>query len=1532
MWVLAATLAACAIALGVVGPGGVQRAAGLNAYPPPSQPTPQADLGVPAEHVTLLGASPREPGAPGGDEAWGLGSSNGEATLVRYYVHPSEAGGEEGTWEDGPGLPAGFKAGPGGIEDPLEGQVDPEGYGVLAGTITPSASHIAEEVLLARRPGGSFEAAPSPALEVEGTAPLGAGHALWSKERVPMMAPLHEAGGEAGALVAPVDESETAVDEYVLHWDGHKWTREPIEIPGASASSFRVLALAAQSPTNAWLLARVSGFGPGTLALFHRVHEEAGWEWQAVEAQVAGGSPQTALAVPVSGNETEPLVVAGAAAPFPETKQQLLTVTEDGVWVDGERKDIERVSPFTSIFFKPAGSGAGQVEGSWCNVPAGSPACLQTFPQEPPRENSRSIAWPGPGFGTRVITGLPEGVTLSLSGSTFARVLSLGGGVQEGEELFTPGAHYGAAFSSASDGWLGESGPPIHLTTSPQSSSLQPWPVAFRHPLLALAPEPGAPVGTLSSEAVAVGENGAVARYKPQAGNGTGAWIPETLFGPGERIERANLDAVAWPTPNRVYAVGTGGEMWLWRGETGFWERDPATPINFRDNLLGIAFDPVNPSLGYAVGTDAVGHGGVILRYGKTWSEEPVPAEVREAGFTAIAFAGNEALVAYASQQPKSTTVLGGLLVNGGSGWSVDNQAAAAFGEGYPQALAALPDGGAAVLWHQRAGGDVVFERQDAGAPWQKAPGALSVEAAGSLSLFREGGSLRALVSGGAIGIRTSIGAVEVPPGFPPIEATVPGTVSGPDAGSVLRQTATGWSDQRHEADNASQPSTYSFYDAPMRPDPVFATLPEANGGGGWAVGGETSGEEAEQTADVERYSPGGGSRVQQEAPIGLEPEANGDTTYAFGGNAQCDAPCSDRSFDRVEPQVALSSAVQLAAKVGVSAFFDTGPTVTANDATAATPPPVPYANELARAAELLGSERLSGSPMSVFTAPTTFDADEGSLAAFSQAGFPGPFGSGGTLERVPAACACGAYALAGAHVITIVLDDSHQGQVEAGQREWLEERLQEAGQRHKPAIVVGNADLPGQLAPGQSDQDAELLFAALTGQNPDGRDPGPGGGRSPYVASAYFYDAVEQNIAKQLSFRGRSLPVFGSGTLGYESPVKERQQEFHGAKGILLGEVLWSGTRGLTTAQQREYEAVNRAVVRVRLIPVVGELALEAVDGLVIPRSHPALFAGLARKPRSGCRLSNQTTVCSSSELAAEGRYIPIPSICVGQSCGEGVLPEYEFTSSRPDIGGFVELNTASSDPRSVLQNANHEPIKAGYENPLTHEQVGSRSALFCAYNKGETVVGIRAGGLSYSLTVQVQAGSVRQPCGTVPAREHPESSNNPATPPPPPTNPSPAPAAASPPPVVPLPVPSLPATPAVPPRVNPTPPPFIPLAALTPPLLPFVPPPLPTPARPTPPSGTSAVTSPVQAVEKEEQEEEATESVSNQAVAYRASENEPETPYIIGVILLAAFAGASVGRGVRRRRRGTELAHATVNSSRTQRRINRESQGRRW
>ena len=192
--------------LGVVGPGTVQQAAGLNGYPAPSQPTPQADLGVPAEAVTMIGASSREPGAPAArDVGRGRGQRRSHDRPLLRPSRPKRAGRRRRQLDGRADPPRRLRARTEGESDPLEGQVDPEGYGVLAGEIPVSGSTQGEEVLLVRKPGGGFQATTPPATEGE-EPPLGSGHTLLNVKRWPMIAPLHEADGEAGALVAPVDE------------------------------------------------------------------------------------------------------------------------------------------------------------------------------------------------------------------------------------------------------------------------------------------------------------------------------------------------------------------------------------------------------------------------------------------------------------------------------------------------------------------------------------------------------------------------------------------------------------------------------------------------------------------------------------------------------------------------------------------------------------------------------------------------------------------------------------------------------------------------------------------------------------------------------------------------------------------------------------------------------------------------------------------------------------------------------------------------------------------------------------------------------------------------------------------------------------------------------------------------------------------------------------------------------------------------------------------------------------------------------
>jgi hypothetical protein len=791
-----------------------------------------------------------------------------------------------------------------------------------------------------------------------------------------------------------------------------------------------------------------------------------------------------------------------------------------------------------------------------------------------------------------------------------------------------------------------------------------------------------------------------------------------------------------------------------------------------------------------------------------------------------------------------------------------------------------------------------VFERQGPGAPWQATPTPLPGSNQGSLSLFREAGALRAIVSG-AGGVGNQGEAQPPPPGFPPnfLPPLSPG--GSKDGGSLLRQTGTGWADEGHELDDIGPPAGGSINeDIPYRPDSVFATLVDPSGGGGWAVGGDLNENERVETGNVERYAANaaeasGPPNVETAA---IEPEP-GATTIAIGGHAECGAPCAERARARIGPLVWLSAAVALANRSGAQAFIYTGPSVTADPVGGVRSVPIPFEEELGLNAAILASGPTI--PSYVAASPEDLNARperEGAEAAFANAfsGFPQAGLPAG--DRSPEQCAgtvgCQAayYTFTQGGVQVIVLD--YTGDVNGAQVSWLEQKLSEAAAAGRPAIVVGAADLAAQVSAG--DGQAARVAAALTR---------PVGG-----ASAYFFDAPEEDVHKPLSFAGQSIPSFGSGTLGYGNVAAEEAGNFHGAPGILLGQV--------DVGSYRSFEpGTDRARVTVQLIPVIGELALEAKDGILLRRSQAALFSGLARRPRAG-----GVAATNSSEQRVDP-YIPIPEICVGQ-CATAIVPTYKFESSNEEVGMFVQHNTASVDPHAVLQNASGEPI---------FEHGAAVSGLFCALNKGETTITITAGGLRSSQRVAVQAGSVRQPCGTTLVKHRPTAEQQSAAPPPPP-GPAPVQAApASTPPPVPLPPPPLVA--AVPPIARPAAalPPFIPLAAPPAPLLAFVPPPVPTPARPTPPSGTSAVTSPIEVAEKEEEQEEATESVSNQAVAYRASDELPEAPFVIGFLILAAFSGASIRSSMRRRRGRPRVAPATVVADRVQRSLEQESRRRR-
>jgi hypothetical protein len=1526
----AATTLVLLLVLGILG------SASRAAFAPPP-PTAQTDDAVPAGDVTMIGATPEEPGA-GDGETWGIGSEVGSRATNLVVRYTSQQG-----WVRAPALPEGFAL---ASDNLLAARMTPAGAGAMVGTIGK------REVVLVRDPGGSFAA--SAAVPAEGEAGEGeeggekptplltGGEELFEAkgQRGPLLAALDEPGGHAGALVVPEASGGSEVEHQVLHWDGTAWTSEPIEIPAPSAGSFRVLAIGASSPEGAWLLGQLAqgaGYPAGAVALFRRVEAGGSWEWKPVALEAGGGDGEAhPLYVPLAGGEQAPFGVPGAGQP-PGVQGQVLTVTGEGVWIDGARGDVAGLDASTTLFFKPEGSAGGNLQASWCMAPPATPsACSYTLSQPLPRAQMRSIAWSGGGpYGRRVITGLPNGVSLRLEGANFVEVLSLGGGAIGDQD---PGAALGAAFSSPIEGWLGDAVLPVHLTSTPESSQLRPWPVTFRRDLQAIAPAPGQPVAALGSEALAVGLQGAVTRYKPGLG-----WVPESLFGPGENIKHPNLRAIAWPTTNRAYAVGdegsAGGEqMWLWRGETGLWEPDPAAPINFRGNLLGVAFDPNNPARGYALGTSVLGRGGMILRYGKSWTEEAsLPAEAQGAQFLGIAFAGSEALVPYVKQlNAEKGIYAGGLLANSGSGWHVDVEATELLKSTgtLPFAVAGLADGGAAFAASGSASGPKVFEREGAGAPWRLTPTPLPGVIAGSLALFREGGALRAVVTGSGGRHVSRDREEQSPPGSPVIAQGAIETAGGPEAGAVLRQTAAGWQDERHELQVGEPPAgNYEFQDLPYTPDPVMAMLVDPSGATGWAVGGHLtessngSGTSLE-TADIERY--GEDSRTPEgERPAGVP--TNGWATFAIGGNAECFDPCAERSLAGVGPQVWLGSAVSLAATAGARAFIYTGPSVTEGRVEGHRSVPIPFAAEIERTRAILASGvypsgAQAGAQLPAYSVASSNDLDarptsEGTEATFEEAfaGFPqqtlvegngAPPGCAGTIG-----CEGTYYAFSsqgvGGRVRVIVLDETAPEMSET-QLTWLEGELQGAKAAGEPAIAIGAGDIEAQIRAGRK-QSAALAKILVAGSRstPDGLcarlEKEGGHTEGPCSsASAYFFDSREQNEHKPLRAGGESIEAYGSGTLGYINATNEALDNFHGASGVLLAQV---------NVASRNH-ATNRAELQVPLIPVVGELALEAQQGTLLPRSQPALFDGLARRPRAGCDAQAQQNICEVDP------YIPIPSICQGE-CGTALLPEYGFKSSDPEIGAFVERNLGVHNSLAVLQNSEGKPIIE------SESGTGAKSGLFCAFNPGTTIITVTAGAWSASMPVTVQRGSVRQPCGTV-KLSHPPAVENQQLSPAPPPSPTPTTAPNATPAPLTLPPPAPPAPAPVPAPAQHAVAPFFAAAVPIAPVLAIVPPPIPTPARPTPPSGTSAVTSPVEVAQEEEEQEEAPESVSNKAVAYKSPEGgDSLVPYLLGAIVLAALAGAGARRP--RRRGDSAVAPATVSSARTQRRLGDMSRGRR-
>ncbi|MEI6447024.1 MAG: hypothetical protein WCO96_03975 [Actinomycetes bacterium] len=1334
--------------------------------------------------------------------------------------------------------------------NPRGTRMDQSGSAVIVGR-DPSRPAGSQLELIARPPGGEFRELPSPPsgvlLKAGDPSPSDPGEALAGNQGIGKVnAAVATESGRAVVFVAPVgrDSNSGVVVNDGSGGDG-AWKREPIDPAGTVQPTVEAIGTDG-TVTGAWIVGRAAS-QPVTV---HRRDADSD-SWKPLELP----------ATPLTDGSAASAAGIDSVAPLGGKAQTVTVVDRDHGWVDlsFEKDGVTRQATLWIDATKPVGQ---RIE-SWC---------AEDFCDHPlgfqfaETDGYRSYAWGSGGSRERAVTNpltpdgrgdSNQGTWMKLVGDGFEREVGGGGNYRPW-----------GAFSSPESGWLQG---PIELADGiSQPERFSDWPVSARAPLTSVAAEPGseggAPVASIDRGAIAVGLDGQVARYTAASG-----WTREFLQSSSGGVVSANLRGVAWPQADLAYAVGDQGAMWRWRADTGLWERDPGAPVGMEENLMAVAFDPNDPQRGYAVGK-----GGTILAASKSWDQEELPPAFAAAKFTGVAFAGSEA-VAVSDR---------GVLFNLDGEWKTDPQLTAQLAtleraSVSLTAVAALPDGSVVL-----GGRSVVIKRDGGSGAWtfsgQPLPGGTVI----ALSAFRDGGRLRAMVSlTGRLGWPLADPEVEPDPNSPP--PLLPPYLL-PGEGYVLRETDDGWRDEERSAFGGSGP------DRPLKPDTTLAFLLD-EAGSGWAVGGwsgfaddagrgapvrsssATKVRQRVQTAAIRRYSPSDSPAVPKSAVAVPVQMPGGVVRIAVGGHPQCESSCAYLSNQEIAPDRMLSGALDLAGSLaaqdhGPLAFVSTGSRIRPGSGFEGD------ASEEARHAQLLAPR--SGLP--VFSAAALGDVSGGSLASFRQAfkAASSPMGSsdpGSTIDRVGVRSLGPLGSGARTHYafdargsdgsVRVVVIDNSAGSLAASdpyqnpaepQEQWLVNVLDDAAAQRVPAIVIGSRDLNSRARPvlnaaDDADQIASLLVK--------------------HGASAYFHDRPEENRRSTIpAGAAKTIPQFSTGTLGYRSSLADSSSlglpdALFGSAGFLLAEV---------DSKQRD-EATNIAPVSVRLLPIIDNLSMLALDGDQVRRSRPALFQGIGRRPLAGDRWGEPGGDSLPNPSGADP-YTSFPADpCRVTGCSTRIDPEFSFKSKDPDLLDFVAQDTASNNLRKPLIGTDDKVIR------------DPSSGLACPFNSGKTVVSLAAGGRSFALPVEVLGGSVLRPCGTVPldpSRFEPAPSPGPNGAPPPAASPLPA---------------VLPAlVPPPPPPAQKTPSLFdgftfggSPQPSAAAPVSP--PPPPPTFfANPVPPGGST--------VKVEKREEEVAPESSSAASAYRSDDHLPVEPFVVGMMIIAALAGTSVRPGRRR------------------------------
>ena len=954
-------------------------------------------------------------------------------------------------------------------------------------------------------------------------------------------------------------------------------------------------------------------------------------------------------------------------------------------------------------------------------------------------------------------------------------------------------------FTDLTDGWLGGQSAIGQLSTQASTSLLASWPVAVRAPLTGVALPPGSDGSTDAGGALAVGFDGSALLY-----SGTDGWIVRPT---PPQAAHLYLTSVAFDGPSSAFAVGQYGEILHWDGNS--WSEDPQSISLTENQLNSVAFDAAGQ--GWAVGED-----GTILHYdGQSWSIEAPPPVDAETDITSVAVAGSDVFA-----------IAGGNLIVRQSDGSWQAAPASLLPSdpaptpGSLRLVSGLPDGGAAI-----AGVSVVLERQSAGASFNYSNQPLEGIAV-AVSAFRGGdGAVRAAVS--------IAPPAASPDGTPTTD--IGGYPSGD--GELMLQTPDGWQDLSR-AQPAGDGQTLPP-DGEVKPDPVLGVATSPDGSSAWAVGGYdgtvdsvgqgstdplASRETGWQTASLWRYDVSGSVTAPDISPSTPNLPATPDTvSFAFFSTPMCQAQCS--ATPDAQPDTNLAGAI---GEINSYATQPGGPVFAMLGGNAVGPSNTTDwkegngAQDFAQLPSVLAPLQvpLFAAYGPLDPVPTEADPAQSWSNAFAQS--PAPFGNGEDPNGITPVSAGAAQSGTvsryysfdatqnGATLRVIVLDNS-QGSLDSsdvGQTAWLNQQL--AAAAGIPTVVIAALPLYGSATTDGSSVAAALINAGVLA----------------VFTSDVGLNGSQLNQVHQLSGTGsQTIPEYEGATLGYQVSANDG--------------VVWYDVSVNTQTHTANVNAV----------PLVQSLALDPLRGQVVARSLTLQFQAIGRRPPG----SLVTGPEYGDTLPGYDNYVGIPA----SGCSTCVTPSYQFSSSNPEIGTFVQASGPDS-PYPAL-NASGHPIPS------------SQSGLFCAYNAGTTTVSITAGLMTASLPVTVQAGGYGSPCGTValtgvlsnsqrieghaaPAVDHVSASNPPAPPPPPPP-PAPAAAATSPAPVLAPPPPTVtpvshPPPAPVPRAPSPAPrPPATPIPAFTPtpavnpaaPALAILPPPTPA-VEPIPPGGATA------------------------------------------------------------------------------------------